>query len=83
MQCHGSWTYKGKHAGAGGRGWLLLDWKDRLVKIVVDVEKKDKVKRLPFKTECICHISIASHTRFAEVPQSSRVEASSSPNHIW
>jgi len=23
-------------------GWLLLDWKDRLVKIVVDVEKKDK-----------------------------------------
>ena len=25
------------------RVWLLLDWKNRLVKIVVDVEKKDKV----------------------------------------
>jgi hypothetical protein len=22
--------------------WLLLDWKDRLVKIVVDLEKRDK-----------------------------------------
>ena len=25
------------------RLWLLLDWKSRLVKIVVDLEKKDKV----------------------------------------
>ena len=36
--------------------WLLLDWKERLVRLVVDLEKKDKV--LPLT---VCFTSRTHH----------------------